>query len=91
MDDILFTSDSLLDLETMSRESTELFKSRGFKLRKWVANSNAESVLSKIPKSDLASNISEIAIGSQLMPDSKALEIVWDVENDQFKICFDKK
>ena len=33
MDDILFTSDSLLDLETMSRESTELFKSRGFKLR----------------------------------------------------------
>ena len=25
------------------------------------------------------------------MPDSKALGIVWDVENDQFKICFDKK
>ena len=33
MDDILFTSESLLDLETMSREITELFKSRGFKLR----------------------------------------------------------
>ena len=25
------------------------------------------------------------------MPDSKALGIVWNVENDQFKICFDKK
>ena len=60
-------------------------------MRKWVANSNAESILSEIPKSDLASNISEIAIGSQPMPDSKALGIVWDVENDQFKICFDKK
>ena len=48
MNDILFTSDSLLDLETMSREFTELFKSRGFKLRKWVAYSNAESILSEI-------------------------------------------
>ena len=25
------------------------------------------------------------------MPDSKALGIVWDVENDQFKICLDEK
>ena len=50
MDDVLFSSDSLSELETMSRESIELFKSQGFKLRKWVANSSAKSILSEIPK-----------------------------------------
>ena len=38
MDDLLLSSDSLVDLHTVSRESIALFKSRGFKLRKWVAN-----------------------------------------------------
>ena len=34
MDDVLFSSDSLSELVTMSRESFKLFKSRGFILRK---------------------------------------------------------
>ena len=48
MDDILFASDNLGDLETIARESAELFESRGFKLRKWIANSHAESILSRV-------------------------------------------
>ena len=40
MEDVLFSSDSLSELVTMSRESIELFKSRGFILRKWVANAS---------------------------------------------------
>ena len=90
MDDVLFFSDSLSELVTMSRESIELFKSRGFILRKWVANSSAKSILSEIPKCDLATNISEIAIGSEPMPDSKALGVVWDVENDKLKVNLNK-
>ena len=90
MDDVLFSSDSLSELVTMSRESIELFKSRGFILRKWVANSSAKSILSEIPKCDLATNISEIAIGSEPMPDSKALGVVWDVENDKLKVNLNK-
>ena len=39
MDDLLLSSDSLTDLQIVSRESIALFKSRRFKLRKWVANS----------------------------------------------------
>ena len=44
VDDLLLSSDSLVDLLTVSRESIALFKSRRFKLRKWVANSISKSV-----------------------------------------------
>ena len=74
----------------MSRESIGLFKSRGFKLRKWVANSRAKSILSEIPKCDLAANISKITIGSEPMQDSKALGVVWDVESYKFKVNLNK-
>ena len=57
MDDLLLSSDSLEDLETISRESVLLFQSRGFKLRKWVSNSDSKSALTGIPKSDLGLNI----------------------------------
>ena len=65
MDDDLFLSDFLSELVTMSCESIELFKSRRFKLKKWVANSNAKTIRSEVPKSDHTTNISEIAIGSE--------------------------
>ena len=42
---MLLTFDSVNDLETISRESALLFQSRGFKLRKWVANRQFKSIL----------------------------------------------
>ena len=86
MDDLLLSSDSLVDLHTVSRESIALFKSRGFKLRKWVANNISKSVLSEVPKDDLSPNLKEIDIGTQLMQASKALGLVWDVENDRLRV-----
>jgi len=38
-----------------------------------------------ISQKDLGSNVREIDLTSQLMPDSKALGLVWDVESD--KLC----
>jgi len=73
MDDLLLSSDSLKDLETISRESVTLFKSRGFALRKLVANSDSKSVLTGVPKCNLRLNIREVDLGTQPMPDSKAL------------------
>ena len=73
MYDLLLSSELLEDLETISYELVSLFQSRGFNLRKWVCNSDSKSVLTGIPKSDLRSNIREIDLGSQPMPDSKAL------------------
>ena len=52
----------------------------------WICNSDSKSVLTWIPKSDLGSNIGEIDLGSQPMPDSKALGLVWDVENDKLRV-----
>ena len=53
-------------------------------------NSCASSILSHIPKCDLAISVNEIVIGSEPMPDSKALGVIWDVENDKLKVSFDK-
>ena len=60
MDNLLLASDSLDDLKQISCESTSLFESRGFKLRKSVANGSSKTALAEIPKCDLSSNIQEI-------------------------------
>ena len=82
MDDILLASDSLSDLEIVAKESIDLMESCGFKLRKWVSNCHAKSILLKVPRCDLASSVSEIDLGSQPLPDSKALGLVWNTEKD---------
>ena len=91
MDDLLLVSDSLDDPKKFSRESTSLFESRGFKLRKWVANGSSKTVLSGIPKCDLGSNILEIDLSAEPMPDSKTLGLVCGVENDRLRVCFKLK
>ena len=88
LDDLLLASDSLDDLKKISRESTSLFESRGFKLRKWVANGGSKTVLFGILKCDLGSNIREIDLSAEHVPDSKTLGMVWDVENDRLRVCF---
>ena len=73
MDDLLFAGGTLSDVETFAREGIELFESRGFKLRKWVTNGHAKSVLRQVPQCDHAPSIGKIDIGSQPLPDSTAL------------------
>ena len=87
MDGMLITSVLLTDLEMITREPMSLFESRGFKLRKWVANGMSKSILLNIPQGDLGSSILEIDLGSHPMPDCKALGVVWDVENDRLRVC----
>ena len=71
MDDLLFAGDTLSDVEAFAREGIELFESRGFKLRKWVTNGHAKSVLRQVPQYDHAPSIGKIDIGSQPLPDSQ--------------------
>ena len=87
MDNLLLSTDSLVELEVVSQESAELFQSRGFRLRKWVANSISKSVLSGISQCDLGPSIRKIDLGSQLVLDSKALGLAWDVEHDSLRVC----
>ena len=86
MDDILFASDNLGYLEIIARESAKLFESRGFKLRKWIANSHAKSILSRVSPKDLAHCLKEIDLGVQPLPDSKALDLIWDTQNDMLRV-----
>ena len=86
MDDMLLACDSLSDLATIASESRQLFASRGFKLRKWITNSDAASILHDVPKCDLARGVGEVDLGSQPLPDSKALGLLWDPENDRLRI-----
>ena len=90
MDDMLLACDTLSELETIASESRTLFDSRGFALRKWIANSHALSILQNIPKNDLARNIIEVDIGSQPLPDSKALGLVWEPGSDRLRIKWEE-
>ena len=57
MDDLLLSYGSLSNLELVSRQSIALFKSRGFQLRKWVANGLSKARLMSIHQQVLGSNI----------------------------------
>ena len=86
MDDILFASDYLSELEIIAEESVKLFESRGFKLRKWVANTRAKSILRRIFPRDLAPCLKEIDLGTEPLPDSKALGLTWDTQKDMLRV-----
>ena len=49
MDNVLLANNSLDDLILIVKEGLELLSSRGFKLRKWVANCHATEILSCMP------------------------------------------
>ena len=63
-DDMLFASNSVQSLRVIALEGIELFSSRGFKLRKWVANLHAKEILSHVPHCDLATDFSLVDLGS---------------------------
>ena len=83
IDDLLLLSDSLDDLEKVSQESMSLFVNRGFKLCKRVANNLSKSVLSFVPSYNLITNLKEIDLCSQSLPNFKVLGLVWVVEKDR--------
>ena len=90
MDDMLIASTSLESLRVIVSEGIELFASRGFRLRKWVANSHAKEILESIPHCDLASCLEEVDLGtSEPLPNSKTLGLTWDPQND--KLCVNCK
>ena len=66
MDDLLFAGNTLSDVETFAREGIELFESRGFKLRKWMTNGHAKSVLLQVPLCDHAPSVGRLTLGRSL-------------------------
>ena len=78
IDDVLFAGETFSNAEAFADEGTKLFKSRGFRLRKWVTNSHAKPVLLGLPQCDRATSAGRIDIGSHPLPDSSALGLVWD-------------
>ena len=86
VDDVLLASNKLVDLETFAGEGCRLFESRGFKLRKWIANFHAKTVLDNIPRSDLSPCVSNIDLGVKPLPDSSALGLTWDTRRDMLRI-----
>ena len=72
------------NLKLIIKEGLDLFSSRGFKLRKWVANCHAKEILSCVPQCDLATGVTEVDLGSDPLPDSKTLGLTWDPEMINF-------
>ena len=57
MDDLLVSTDSFEEAETVTAESIKLFKSRGFQLVKWSANKDTKPVLATVAEDQLALSI----------------------------------
>ena len=51
-------------------------------MRKWVANYHCAQILKNVPHCDLATSLTNVDIGSELLPNSKTLGIAWDLQND---------
>ena len=86
MDDMPLACDSLSDLATIASESRQLFASRGFKLCKWITNSDAASILHDVPKCDLGKGVGEVDFGHSLYRTPNALGLLWYPENDRLRI-----
>ena len=51
-----------------------------------MANCHAKEILSCVPQCDLATDVTEVDLGSDPLPDSKTLGLTWDPENDKFRV-----
>ena len=51
-----------------------------------MANCHAKEILSYMPQCDLATDVSEVDLGSDFLPDSKTLGLTWDPKNDKFRV-----
>ena len=86
MDNISLTCTSCNELQAIASEAVDLFRSRGFRLRKWVANFHAKEILWDIPKTDFAPSLGEVDIGCDPLPDSGTPGLTWDPQQDVFRI-----
>ena len=88
-DDLLLSNNLFENLRTIASESVQLFDSRGFKLRKWIANCHSRKILSDIPQCDLATDLAKIDIGANdTLPNSKTLGLTWDPQADVLCVNF---
>ena len=90
MDDLLVSTDTLEEAETIATESINLLASRGFQLVKWTANQAAKSVLANVDKNKLASSVRTIDLkkDEDPLPQFKAVGCIWNGEQDTLKVEF---
>ena len=90
MDDLLYSTDTLDDAQSIAFELTDLFASRGFQLVKWTANRPATAALALMSEEKLAPSIRTIDLnsGHETLPNFKAVGCIWNAEQDVLKIQF---
>ena len=84
-----FVAENPTNAGTVPLKAIENSRYMDFKLRKWVANGSSKTVLSGTPKCELGSNIRKIGLSAEPMSNSKTLDVVWNVENDRLRVCFE--
>ena len=90
MDDLLYSTDTLDDAQSIAFELTDLFASRGFQLVNWTANRPATAALVLMSEEKLAPSIRTIDLntGHETLPNFKAVGCIWNAEQNVLKIQF---
>lgn len=84
MDDYLDSFSSQSETIKICKEICEILKKGGFHLGKFV--SNDKEILKALPQEDLSTNCQSVNLDLDNIPLERALGILWDPDNDIFKM-----
>ena len=82
VDDCLKSVSSVEMAIHLARQLHELLALRGFRLAKFVLNS--QEVLKSLPEAERAKSLVEINLDNEDLPRERTLGILWDVGEDNF-------
>ncbi|XP_046560324.1 uncharacterized protein LOC124269353 [Haliotis rubra] len=86
VDDCLKSVASVSKAINLVKELCELLQRGGFKLTKWIINSR--EVLDSIHAERRAKEVKDVDLGSNVLPQERALGVSWNTESDKFGYLF---
>ena len=91
VDDLLKSVKTENEGEFQAKTLIEVLRDSGFELTSFVSNSR--KILASLPNENLSSEVKEINLHVDNLPDNKALGVIWNTQNDTFsyRTKFDSK
>ena len=85
VDDLLLSTDSVLEAVQCIQELREDLECGGFRLTKWMSSS--KQVMATIPQRDRSTCVKNIDLASDKLPVDRALGVLWNLEDDSLRVA----